>query len=59
MKPPIKNLSLLSEHRLSAYTVAATAAGVGALCLAPAAEGENRLHPCEGKDCAERWSGSF
>ena len=33
-----RNLSFPSEHRLNAYTVAATAAGVGALCLAQPAE---------------------
>jgi hypothetical protein len=33
-----QNLSSSSERRLNAYTLAATAAGVGALCLAPAAE---------------------
>jgi hypothetical protein len=38
VKDRAKSLSLLLEHRLSAYTVAATAAGVGALCLGPAAE---------------------
>jgi hypothetical protein len=38
VKPLTKHLSLLSEHRLHAYTVAATAAGFGALCLPPAAE---------------------
>jgi len=38
VKRQTKNLSLLSEHRLNAYTLAATAAGVGALCLAQPAE---------------------
>ena len=38
MKHQTKNLALLSEHHLNAYTVAAAAAGVGALCLGPAAE---------------------
>jgi hypothetical protein len=38
VKHPTKSLSLLSEHRLHAYTVAATAAGVGVLCLTQAAE---------------------
>jgi hypothetical protein len=38
VKRQTKNLSLLSEHRLNAYTLAATAAGVGALCFAKPAE---------------------
>ena len=38
MKQQTTAFSLPSEHRLKAYTVAATAAGVGALCSAPAAE---------------------
>jgi len=38
VKPPTKHLSSLSEHRLRGYTVAATAAGVGALCLTQPAE---------------------
>jgi hypothetical protein len=38
MKQQTTGFSLPSERRLKAYTVAATAAGVGALCLAPAAE---------------------
>jgi hypothetical protein len=49
VKPPTKNLSLVSEHRLSAYTVAATAAGVGALCLAPAAEAKIVYTPAKVK----------
>lgn len=38
MKHQTKDLSLLSEHGLSAYTVAATAAGVGVLCLGQSAQ---------------------
>ncbi len=38
MKHQTKNLCLLSERRLNAYTVAATAAGVGVLCLTQTAE---------------------
>jgi hypothetical protein len=38
VKRQTRNLSLLSEHRLNAYTLAATAAGVGALCFAKPAE---------------------
>jgi len=38
VKPQTKNSSLLSEHRLNAYALAATAAGVGALCFAKPAE---------------------
>jgi hypothetical protein len=38
MKQQTTAFSLPSEHRLKAYTVAATAAGIGALCSGPAAE---------------------
>ncbi len=38
MKHQAKKLPLQSEHRLNAYTVAATAAGVGALCLGQTAQ---------------------
>jgi hypothetical protein len=40
MKHPTKNLSSLLERDLNAYTLAAAAAGVGALCFAQPAEGK-------------------
>jgi hypothetical protein len=43
------NLSLLSEHRLNAYTLAATAAGVGVLCLTQAAEAKVVYTPADVK----------
>lgn len=47
MKRQAKKVSLLSEHHLNAYTVAATAAGVGALCLAPVAEAKIIYTPAD------------
>ena len=38
MNHPTKNSCFLSEHRLNAYAMTATAAGVGVLCLALPAE---------------------
>jgi hypothetical protein len=38
VKHPPKKLPLRSEHRLNAYAAAATAAGVGAVCLGQSAE---------------------
>jgi hypothetical protein len=55
VKHPTKSLSLLSEHRLHAYTVAATAAGVGVLCLTQATEAKVVYTPRECEDCPERW----
>jgi hypothetical protein len=54
MKHPAKKLSPLLEQGLNAYTLAAAAAGVGALCFAQPAEGKIVYTPANVKISTDR-----
>lgn len=54
MKQPAKALSSLLERHLNAYTLAAAAAGVGALCFAQPAEGKIVYTPANVKISPDR-----